>query len=143
MTGDELKALREARGLSRPSLAKMSGLHPDTVKYWERKPIVRPYEYGPRLMLTALGFQPPTRIKWGNFRSTTRARKGVLSKTGYIGPSRVQHACGAKTRKGTPCRAKALPGKTRCKFHGGCSTGPRTLEGRRRISEVQKRRWAR
>ena len=50
--------------------------------------------------------------------------------------------CGAKTRKGTPCRAKPLPGKMRCKFHGGMSTGARTPEGRERIAEAQKRRWA-
>jgi hypothetical protein len=40
--------------------------------------------------------------------------------------------CGAKTRNGHPCRAKSEPGKRRCKWHGGCSTGPRTPEGRAR-----------
>ncbi|WP_354540881.1 HGGxSTG domain-containing protein [Roseovarius sp. MBR-6] len=49
--------------------------------------------------------------------------------------------CGAETRKGTPCRAKPLPGKRRCKFHGGMSTGPRTPEGRERIAEAQRQRW--
>jgi len=28
------------------------------------------------------------------------------------------------TRNGTPCRRHALKGKTRCKLHGGASTGP-------------------
>ena len=42
--------------------------------------------------------------------------------------------CGAKTRSGKPCRAPAMWSKkagryTRCKFHGGASTGPRTPEG--------------
>lgn len=27
--------------------------------------------------------------------------------------------CGAKTRKGTPCRAPAVAGKRRCRMHGG------------------------
>jgi len=27
--------------------------------------------------------------------------------------------CGAKTRKGTPCRAPAVTGKARCRMHGG------------------------
>jgi hypothetical protein len=27
--------------------------------------------------------------------------------------------CGAETRSGTPCRAPALHGKTRCRMHGG------------------------
>jgi hypothetical protein len=27
--------------------------------------------------------------------------------------------CGARTRHGTPCRAPAVAGKTRCRMHGG------------------------
>lgn len=39
--------------------------------------------------------------------------------------------CGARRhRDGQPCRAKSEPGKRRCKWHGGCSTGPRTVEGK-------------
>ncbi len=38
--------------------------------------------------------------------------------------------CGAKTQSGRPCRAKSLPSKKRCKWHGGCSTGPKTIEGK-------------
>lgn len=39
--------------------------------------------------------------------------------------------CGAsRHRGGQPCRAKSEPGKRRCKWHGGCSTGPRTDEGK-------------
>ena len=51
--------------------------------------------------------------------------------------------CGAKTRKGTPCRNKSEPGRRRCKFHGGMSTGARTPEGIERIRQAQRRRWAR
>ena len=41
--------------------------------------------------------------------------------------------CGAKTRKGTPCKQTALYGMcSRCKFHGGMSTGPRTKKGKKR-----------
>ena len=32
--------------------------------------------------------------------------------------------------------------KVRCPNHGGMSTGPKTAEGRRRIAEAQRRRWA-
>ncbi len=39
--------------------------------------------------------------------------------------------CGARTRRGTSCRRKALR-NGRCRNHGGMSTGPRTLEGRLR-----------
>jgi len=36
--------------------------------------------------------------------------------------------CGAKTRKGTPCKSPAMS-NGRCRMHGGKSTGPRTPEG--------------
>lgn len=40
--------------------------------------------------------------------------------------------CGARRRSdGQPCQALSVPGKRRCKWHGGCSTGPRTESGRR------------
>jgi hypothetical protein len=48
--------------------------------------------------------------------------------------------CGARTQKGTPCRARALPGKSRCKFHGGASTGPKTEAGRAAIAASNRRR---
>ncbi len=50
--------------------------------------------------------------------------------------------CGAKTRPGHLCRNKAIPGKRRCKYHGGLSTGPKTPAGRARIAAAQKLRWA-
>lgn len=31
--------------------------------------------------------------------------------------------CGAKTRSGAPCKRAPMEGKTRCKLHGGASTG--------------------
>lgn len=41
--------------------------------------------------------------------------------------------CGARRhRDGQPCQARSEPGKRRCRFHGGKSTGPRTEEGRAR-----------
>lgn len=41
--------------------------------------------------------------------------------------------CGARRRRdGEPCQAKSVPGKRRCKWHGGCSTGPKTPEGKAR-----------
>ncbi|MEO0570041.1 MAG: HGGxSTG domain-containing protein [Pseudomonadota bacterium] len=43
--------------------------------------------------------------------------------------------CGAKTRRGTYCEMMPVPGKKRCRLHGGLSTGPKTEEGRRRIAE--------
>ncbi len=56
--------------------------------------------------------------------------------------ARLRVLCGAKTRAGGPCRNKSEPGKRRCKFHGGKSTGPKTPEGKARIAEAQRQRWA-
>lgn len=41
--------------------------------------------------------------------------------------------CGARTRAGSPCKAKAIPGCKRCRWHGGLSTGPRTPEGKAKV----------
>jgi hypothetical protein len=38
--------------------------------------------------------------------------------------------CGVIARRtGEPCKAMAVPGRNRCKFHGGNSYGPTTAEG--------------
>jgi hypothetical protein len=37
---------------------------------------------------------------------------------------------GARTRAGTPCKRPARIPSGRCKFHGGQSTGPRTVAGK-------------
>lgn len=57
-------------------------------------------------------------------------------------PSRYRPACGARTRAGRSCTNKVIPGMYRCKHHGGKSTGPRTPEGKARIAEAQRKRWA-
>lgn len=49
--------------------------------------------------------------------------------------------CGARTRKGTPCLAKAMPKSGRCRMHG--NGGPRTPEGKARSMENLKLRWKR
>jgi hypothetical protein len=46
--------------------------------------------------------------------------------------------CGAKKKDGTLCRSSTLCANGRCKFHGGASTGPTSLEGRARASENLK-----
>lgn len=35
------------------------------------------------------------------------------------------------------CKAPAAKGKTKCRFHGGKSTGPRTPEGRQRCAQAR------
>jgi hypothetical protein len=50
--------------------------------------------------------------------------------------------CGAHARStGLPCQAKPLS-NGRCRNHGGLSTGPRTLEGKKAISKATAKRMA-
>ena len=49
-------------------------------------------------------------------------------------PKNPGQSCGARTRRGTACQKTPLAGKTRCRLHGGLSTGPRTAEGKARIA---------
>jgi hypothetical protein len=58
--------------------------------------------------------------------------QGWLRNGGRPGNPGNAARCGAKTRKGTPCRSAAMP-NGRCRMHGGCSTGAKTPEGIERI----------
>ena len=51
-----------------------------------------------------------------------------------FGPKWPGQRCGAKTRRGTPCRRPANKRNGRCRLHGGQSTGPKTAEGRAKIA---------
>lgn len=156
LTGPELKARRRAMGINQTEMGRRVGISRHAVSYWERKlgPL-RPNPYGDTL---ARIFKV-LRIKILPIKdSSTRARgDGVLE----LSPEMQRHVdrqlaallarieakaskrrvrCGAKTRPGHPCRNLSEPGKRRCKFHGGKSTGPKTPEGRKRISEAMKAR---
>jgi hypothetical protein len=67
----------------------------------------------------------------------TRARDGVFRK----GTAMKKLRCEATTRRGTPCQAAAIWSTkskryTRCKNHGGMSTGPKTADGLERIRQA-------
>ena len=51
-------------------------------------------------------------------------------------PDPIPGRCNARTRGNPPGRCKRYPagGRTRCRLHGGASTGARTAEGKARIS---------
>lgn len=49
--------------------------------------------------------------------------------------SHVRVVCGGKRRSdGKPCQALCDPGRRRCKWHGGYSTGPRTAKGKAKVT---------
>lgn len=53
----------------------------------------------------------------------------------------IRLPCGGRRRcDGQPCEALSVPGKRRCKWHGGHSTGPRTPEGKARVTSNLPRR---
>ncbi len=54
-------------------------------------------------------------------------------------PKRKRAECGARCRDGSPCECQ-IEGAKRCKRHGGLSTGPKTVEGRGRLSAANSRR---
>ena len=53
-----------------------------------------------------------------------------------FGPNWPGQRCLAKTRRGTTCQRPAYKHNGRCGLHGGLSTGARTPEGLKRISEA-------
>lgn len=59
-------------------------------------------------------------------------RRGWLKNGNPPGDLTEAAPCGARTRKGTPCKGPAMP-NGRCRMHGGPSTGPRTAAGIERI----------
>lgn len=83
------------------------------------------------------------------FLNATRANDsgGKAGVSAYIAPARAKGLgsqqrvpCGAARRRdGKPCQALSVPGKRRCKWHGGASTGPKTPEGRVRALANLKR----
>jgi len=60
----------------------------------------------------------------------------ILGLSTRFGPDWPGQRCLAKTRQGGECQKPALKNKSRCQLHGGRSTGPRTEEGRSRISAL-------
>jgi hypothetical protein len=58
-------------------------------------------------------------------------------------PAATEGRAGKVRRSDTQGNAMPIPcvwGKSRCRLHGGCSTGPTTAEGRQAIAESNRRR---
>lgn len=154
ITGTELRERRRRAGLSQVALAEKAGVSRDTVQYWEQKASVDVRGWGPNRIFEALNLRvfqnPNARARSRGFRDRQRDAldqevERILLATKARERERISRQrviCGAKTRKGTPCKRKSEAGRRRCALHGGKSTGPRTPEGRARIADAQRRRWA-
>lgn len=148
-TGADIRAARKSQGLNQAELGRLAGCSRHTVSYWECKPVIR--RHGAcEAICRALGIHVPSRMER---HRKSDAQQEVMDRKWRAELQRLKEAeehrkatrrviCGARTRSGRPCRAKSEPGKQRCRFHGGMSTGPKSEAGRQRIAEAQKRRWA-
>ena len=170
VTGCQIKAARALLGWSRAQLAAAAGLNVNSITYWEAMTVIsatrEPHacarirqalhqagvefvghaKPGARLAENAnYVMRPPSRARprHGVKRVSAHLAVAARNKTRSAVAARRKPSgpCGAKTRSGAPCRRTALA-NGRCANHGGASTGPRTAEGRRRIAEVQRLRWA-
>jgi len=153
VTGSDLKELRRMFGFSRRQLAIHIEVHPDTIRYWERKTLLSAYAKVPMQILQELGIgvlDVSTVLRSVRFKRlithlTIERPRELAEPTpeegGAIGGNKIS-SCAAKTRTGSLCQAKPVPGRKRCRMHGGLSTGPKTEAGRMRISRAQKKRRA-
>ena len=131
-TGRDLAAARLSYGVSARAVARAAGVAPSTVLRWEKADLL------PRAPTGALRLIARVLRVRLNKVSKAKTLHGVLAQF-----FAVRGPCGARTRKGSPCRKTSVAGRFRCRFHGGLSTGPRTFEGRSRVAEAQRQRWAR
>ena len=63
-------------------------------------------------------------------------RISELGKATRFGPSWPGKRCLAKTRRGTPCQRPACKHNGRCRLHGGLSSGAKTADGLKKISDA-------
>lgn len=155
--GKELAARRRAAGLTQIQLAQRAGVGRTAVQYWEAAQQLDPHGWAVGCMAKVLGWHMPdycsriarTRGQGDSpdLRAEAEAAAALALESWRIREARKAATsrviCGATTRKNTKCKNKSEPGRRRCKFHGGMSTGARTPEGIERIRQAQLRRWAR
>lgn len=134
-TGADLGRRRlEHFNASLREVAEAARVAPSTVLRWERQ------EQLPQRPTQALS----------NILKALNVRKFYERRLVFEGPLEAHRPsrgnpimCGAKTRSGGSCRKPPLAGKTRCRLHGGLSTGPRTTAGRAKCAEAARNRYRR
>lgn len=74
---------------------------------------------------------------WRDYWAEAERAVGESRRLGF--PSELRGmVCGARNRRGLPCKRTDLCRNGRCIFHGGLSTGPRTAEGKARSSQNRR-----
>lgn len=139
LTGPSLKTLRRKRGVTQTELAEQINCNMHTVSYWERKPGIIDTRHGvPRKMVQALGIKVVGQIAkpyWHRY-----LQMDALSEDRTAASER--DTCDAEMAYGLLCDKKTEPGRSRCRQHGGLSTGPKTVAGKEAIAAAQRAKWA-
>ena len=139
-SGRQLRAARVLAGLTQAQLAQQAGFHERACRYWEARgddpPTTTPSSLAK--IEAALGRRACFEVTCRERHWCRKMLERGLSRTGLPLKRKFRPRCCAKTRAGVPCIMRVVPGKRRCRFHGGLSTGPRTAEGRARIAEAQR-----
>lgn len=111
------------RQVERPTTSAATGVS-------ARIACARPNDYGAAPTFAPL---PRARVTPADFGTAPDFRNLRASKSGATVAKWDRVPCGGKRRRdGLPCQALSVPGKRRCKWHGGASTGPTTPEGKAR-----------
>lgn len=143
----DLQAERARAGLTQKELARMSGIHVQTVKYWEgqkeREGQGGFFSSACEKMAKAMELDPIEGAVATYLRRPPS--RDILEQLGlvwlYEKPKIRHRHCDARLPKGTKCRKSPIKGKRRCAQHGGFSTGPKTEAGKLAISKAQHLRW--
>lgn len=112
------------------------GLRPEDYEELERRVVEAVDAWERRFIVRGLGALSPAERE----RAAEDFRPGILrALKRELKQDRQRVPCGAYCRTtGNPCRALSVPGKRRCRLHGGLSTGPKTAAGKARCAAA---RW--
>lgn len=133
-TGSDLRSARvDNYGASLREVSRAAGVAPSTVLRWER------YGKLPRCQTWALRrIMMALRVR----RSEDKELRSFRGPYGVKAPTRTAHEfCSAKTRSGGACKRRPLKDRSRCRLHGGLSTGPKTEARRARCAQAARERW--
>lgn len=132
-TGNDLRRVRvEGYGGTLRDVSAAAGVAPSTVLRWENQlELPRCPTLALRRIMRAL------RVRLSEVR-VPRGFEGPYERDAHF--CTLSTPCGAKTRSGHACKKHPVDGKTRCRLHGGMSTGPRTEAGRARCARAARDR---
>lgn len=114
--------------------ANLGARHPDTILSGVLNRIVQEWAEarGQWPLINNQENQPPASVRAPELMDAYARANDFGQQSSRDALPSIRRLCGAKTATGLPCRSRRVPGKRRCKWHGGLSTGPKTTEGRER-----------